>query len=810
MKLKKLAIIALAFCMLFAAACKGNDDEPVVVHKGDKNTTPTAAATPEPTKPAESTPTPIPTPEPVVPVMTYQEFLDTDLDVEVCVETNVQAVQKLKDGCVSIYAQDADGAYFIYGAACTAEMYASLVSGQRINVKGVKSEWSGEVEITDAEITLLPSNTYVATAKDVTNYLSSDLIGQFMNSLVAFKGMKVEAVGQNDAGEDVPFFYNWNGSGTKGDDIYFSVSKDGKTFSFTVESDLCDAASPVYAAAEALKIGDTVDLEGFLYWYNGINPHITSIVVAAPAAMSHADYIAAETDTKVIVEAYLQGKQAYNAQDKTASLYLADEDGAYFVYAMPCTEAEYNALTVGSKLQVTGYKSEWAGEVEITEASFTALTGTYTAAAKDVTSMLGDEAALLALQNELVSFKGMTVAAAGQDAEGADVAFFYNWDGSGVEGDDLYFNVTKEDKTFSFVVESSLCDKDSDVYKAVKELKIGDVIDLEGFLYWYNGINPHITKVSAAAASSSEGKSEGVMTYAQYVEAAIDDEVIIEAYVQAKQAYNGDKEQASLYLADEDGAYFVYGMSCSKTDYDLFTVGTKLCISGYKAEWSGEVEIADAVFELMEGSYVAKTTDVTAFWDKEELIDYQNRPVSFRGITVTSSGKDEDGNDVAFLYNYDGSGKEGDDLYFNVALNGKEFSFVVESSLCDKDSDVYKAVKELKVGDVIDVEGFLYWYLKMNPHVTSVKVVKAAAAENKTVVDTGKEAKTTVDLELTSYNDSLISVIKEVRTITGLGLSAAKTLTESAPVIIANNLSAEDAAAYKKQLEDAGATVTLK
>lgn len=807
MKLKKLAIIALAFCMLFAAACKGNDDEPVVVHKGDKDATPTAAATPEPTKPTASTPTPIPTPEPVVPVMTYQEFLDTDLDVEVCVETNVQAVQKLKDGCVSIYAQDADGAYFIYGAACTAEMYASLVSGQRINVKGVKSEWSGEVEIIDAEISLVSSPAYVATAKDVTNYLFSEQIGQFMNSLVAFKGMKVEAVGQNDAGEDVPFFYNWNGSGTRGDDIYFSVSKDGKTFSFTVESDLCDASSPVYAAAESLKIGDTVDLQGFLYWYNGINPHITSIVVSAPAAMSHADYIAAENDTKVIIEAYLQGKQLYNTQDQTASLYLADEDGAYFVYAMPCTEAEYNALTVGSKLQVTGYKSEWAGEVEITEATAVALTGTYTAAAKDVTSLLGDNDALLALQNELVSFNGMTVAAVGQDADGNDVAFFYNWDGSGTEGDDLYFNVTKDDKTFSFVVESSLCDKDSDVYKAVKALKIGDVIDLEGFLYWYNGINPHITKVSAATVPAA--KSEGVMTYAQYAEAAVDDEVIIEAYVQAKQAYNTENGQASLYLADEDGAYFVYGMNCTKEDYDLFTVGTKLCISGYKAEWSGEVEIADAVYELMEGSYVAKTTDVTAFWDKEELIDYQNRAVSFSGITVTSSGKDADGNDVAFLYNWDGSGKEGDDLYFNVALNGKEVSFVVESSLCDKDSDVYKAVKELKVGDVIDVEGFLYWYLKMNPHVTSVKVVKAAAEDNKNVED-GKETKSSYVLELTSYNDSLISVIKEIRAITGFGLAESKKLVESAPVIISEDLSADRANAIKKQLEDAGATVTLK
>ena len=72
---------------------------------------------------------------------------------------------------------------------------------------------------------------------------------------------------------------------------------------------------------------------------------------------------------------------------------------------------------------------------------------------------------------------------------------------------------------------------------------------------------------------------------------------------------------------------------------------------------------------------------------------------------------------------WDGSGSEGDDLYFNVSLNGEVYSFTVESYQCDSSTDVYKAVKSLKVGDVIDVEGFLYWYEGAQPHVTSVTVV---------------------------------------------------------------------------------------
>ena len=132
----------------------------------------------------------------------------------------------------------------------------------------------------------------------------------------------------------------------------------------------------------------------------------------------------------------------------------------------------------------------------------------------------------------------------------------------------------------------------------------------------------------------------------------------------------------------------------------------------------------DATFEIQEGEYVAPITDVTDLLGKDELIDHQNQYVSFKGMTVEAAGQDEEGNDVPYLYNYDGSGQEGDDLYFNVSLNGETYTFTVESYLCDKDSDVYKAVKELQLGDKIDMEGFLYWYEGVNPHITSVTEAK--------------------------------------------------------------------------------------
>jgi hypothetical protein len=160
-------------------------------------------------------------------------------------------------------------------------------------------------------------------------------------------------------------------------------------------------------------------------------------------------------------------------------------------------------------------------------------------------------------------------------------------------------------------------------------------------------------------------------------------------------------------------------MACSQEDYEKLTVGTKIKVTGYKSEWSGEVEIVDATFEIEDGSYIAEAEDVTALLGTDELIDNQNKFVSFKGMTVEAT-KDSNGNDVAFLYNWDGSGQDGDDLYFNVSVNGATYTFTVESYLCDKTTDVYAAVKALNIGDKIDMEGFLYWYEGVNPHIVSV------------------------------------------------------------------------------------------
>lgn len=199
--------------------------------------------------------------------------------------------------------------------------------------------------------------------------------------------------------------------------------------------------------------------------------------------------------------------------------------------------------------------------------------------------------------------------------------------------------------------------------------------------------------------------AEGVMTHEEYVAAAIDAEVVVETYVQAKQSWWDNK--GTFYCQSEDGAYFLYEMACSEEDYNKLVPGTKIKVTGYKAEWAGEVEIVDAAFEILEGSYIAEAQDVTALLGTDELINHQNEFVAFKGMTVE-----------AVEYK---NGQPGDDIYVTVSLNGQSYSFCVEVYLTGTDTEVYKAVGELKVGDIVDIEGYLYWYEGVNTHITSVK-----------------------------------------------------------------------------------------
>ena len=155
--------------------------------------------------------------------------------------------------------------------------------------------------------------------------------------------------------------------------------------------------------------------------------------------------------------------------------------------------------------------------------------------------------------------------------------------------------------------------------------------------------------------------------------------------------------------------------TCSEEDYEKLIPGTKIRVTGYKSEWSGEVEIVDATFEIIEGEeFIAEPLDVTELLGTDELIAHQNELVSFKGLTVEAY----DENGAAFAYKNEE--EKTDDLYFKASKDGQTYDFCVEFYLCGQDTEVYQAVEALNVGDVVDMEGFLYWYEGANPHITMV------------------------------------------------------------------------------------------
>ncbi len=94
--------------------------------------------------------------------------------------------------------------------------------------------------------------------------------------------------------------------------------------------------------------------------------------------------------------------------------------------------------------------------------------------------------------------------------------------------------------------------------------------------------------------------------------------------------------------------------------------------------------------------------------------------------------------------------------------------------------------------------------------VSAAAPVAVAAAAPAAGAGAAEEEKTNFDVELTSVGSNKIAVIKVVRSLTSLGLKEAKDAVEAAPKVLLEGAKKEDAEAAKKQLEEAGASVTLK
>ena len=124
-------------------------------------------------------------------------------------------------------------------------------------------------------------------------------------------------------------------------------------------------------------------------------------------------------------------------------------------------------------------------------------------------------------------------------------------------------------------------------------------------------------------------------------------------------------------------------------------------------------------------------------------------------------------------------------------------------------ADLQKLVDELSTLTVLEAAD-LSKMLEEKWGVSAAAAVAAAAPAGGGAAAAAVEEKTEFDVILTGDGGKKINVIKEVRAITGLGLTEAKTLVESAPKAVKEGINKDEAEKLKKQLEEAGATVEVK
>ena len=267
--MKKIVALLLALCMVFALCACGETKpaEPKAEEAAPAEEVVVEEA-PAEEAPAEEAPA----------VMSYAEYAAAELDTPVVVECYVQAHQSWWDNQITVYAQDPDGAYFLYNMPCSEEDAAKLVPGQKIRVSGVKAEWAGEIEIIDSSFEFLDAEPWIAEPVDATEFWGSPDLITYQNRLVSFKDVKIEEY-KDDEGKPTGAAFAYKDPDGKTDDLYFQCTLGDTTYTFCVEFYLCGQDTDVYKAVEGLQVGDRVDLEGFLYWYNGPNLHTTGIGV---------------------------------------------------------------------------------------------------------------------------------------------------------------------------------------------------------------------------------------------------------------------------------------------------------------------------------------------------------------------------------------------------------------------------------------------------------------------------------------------------------------------------------------------------
>lgn len=120
--------------------------------------------------------------------------------------------------------------------------------------------------------------------------------------------------------------------------------------------------------------------------------------------------------------------------------------------------------------------------------------------------------------------------------------------------------------------------------------------------------------------------------------------------------------------------------------------------------------------------------------------------------------------------------------------------------------EILETIANMSVMEVVELVEAMEEKFGVSAAAVAAAPVAAAGGD----AGAAAEEKTEFDVVMTSFGGNKVSVIKAVRSITGLGLKEAKDMVEGAPSTVKEGASKEEAEEVKKQLEEAGASVELK
>ncbi|CAM3049935.1 50S ribosomal protein L7/L12 [Legionella worsleiensis] len=119
-------------------------------------------------------------------------------------------------------------------------------------------------------------------------------------------------------------------------------------------------------------------------------------------------------------------------------------------------------------------------------------------------------------------------------------------------------------------------------------------------------------------------------------------------------------------------------------------------------------------------------------------------------------------------------------------------------------NDILETISNMSVMEVVELIEAMEEKFGVSAAAAAVAVAAPAAAA------AAAEEQTEFNVIMTNFGANKVGVIKVIRGLTGLGLKEAKDLVEGAPSTVKEGVSKDEAAAIKKELEEAGATVEVK